>query len=61
LDSNLNIGTMHKSYMLKCKQAGVPKSDIVKESYYREIFKTEFNLRFKHVQIKEKKLMSNVS
>lgn len=61
LDSNLNIAAMHKSYVLKCKQEGVPESDIVKESYYREMFKTEFNLEFKRVQTKEKKVLSNVS
>lgn len=60
LDSNLNIAAMHKFYVLKCKQEGVPESDIVKESYYREMFKTEFNLGFKRVQTKEKKLLSNV-
>ncbi|XP_011159512.1 uncharacterized protein LOC105195690 [Solenopsis invicta] len=59
LDSNLNIAAMHKSYVLKCKQEGVPESDIVKESYYREMFKTEFNLGFKRVQAKEKKQLSN--
>ncbi|EGI67083.1 PREDICTED: uncharacterized protein LOC105144465 isoform X1 [Acromyrmex echinatior] len=53
LDANLNIATMHKSYVSKCKQTGVPESDIVKESYYREMFKTEFNLGFKRVQAKE--------
>ncbi|XP_071554876.1 uncharacterized protein [Temnothorax nylanderi] len=61
LDSNLNIATMHKSYVLKCKQEGVPESEIVKESYYREMFKTEFNLGFKRAQTKGKKLLSNVS
>ncbi|XP_011644507.1 uncharacterized protein LOC105431777 isoform X1 [Pogonomyrmex barbatus] len=61
LDSNLNIATMHKSYVSKCKQEGIPESDIVKESYYRDMFKTEFNLGFKRVQTKEKKLLSNVS
>ncbi|XP_011689462.1 PREDICTED: uncharacterized protein LOC105450993 [Wasmannia auropunctata] len=61
LDSNLNIAAMHKSYVLKCKQVGVPESDIVKESYYREMFKTEFNLGFKRAQAKERKLMSTVN
>lgn len=59
LDSNLNIATMHKSYVCKCKQDGVPESEIVKESYYREMFKTEFNLGFKCVKVKKRKLLSN--
>ncbi|EFN87749.1 uncharacterized protein LOC105192506 [Harpegnathos saltator] len=49
LDSRLSIAAMHKYYVLKCKQDGVPESDIVKESYYREMFKTEFNLGFKRI------------
>lgn len=61
LDSSLNIAIMHKSYVLKCKQEGVPENDIVKESYYREMFKTEFNLGFKRVQNKGKKLLSNIN
>ncbi|XP_067207193.1 uncharacterized protein [Linepithema humile] len=60
LDSSLSIAAMHKSYVLKCKQEGVSENDIVKESYYREMFKTEFNLGFKRVQSKEKKLLSNI-
>ncbi|KAL0127565.1 hypothetical protein PUN28_003086 [Cardiocondyla obscurior] len=56
LNSNLNIAAMHKLYVLKCKQEDVYESEIVKESYYREIFKTEFNLGFKRVKIKGKKL-----
>lgn len=60
LDSNLNIAVMHKSYVLKCKQESVPESEIVKESYYREMFKTEFNLGFKRVKTKKRKLLSNI-
>lgn len=55
LDSNLNIAAMHKYYILKCKQENIPDSDIVKESYYREIFKTEFNLGFKRMHTRERK------
>ncbi|KAG7202158.1 hypothetical protein KM043_015840 [Ampulex compressa] len=55
LDSRLSIATMHKLYVLKCQEDGVPESDVVKESYYREMFKTEFNLGFKPVKNKEKK------
>lgn len=47
LDANLSIAAMHKLYVQKCKEDGIPDSDIVKESYYREMFKTEFNLGFK--------------
>ncbi|XP_076753715.1 uncharacterized protein LOC143425099 [Xylocopa sonorina] len=47
LDSKLSIVAMHKLYISKCKAEGVPDSDIVKESYYREMFKTEFTLGFK--------------
>lgn len=61
LDSRLNIAAMHKYYVLKCKQEGVSESDIVKESYYREMFKTEFNLGFKRTQTKEKKVLPNIS
>lgn len=60
LDSRLNIAAMHKYYVLKCKQEGVSESDIVKESYYREMFKTEFNLGFKRTQTKEKKVLPNI-
>ncbi|XP_015590004.1 uncharacterized protein LOC107265247 isoform X2 [Cephus cinctus] len=55
LDSSLSIAAMHKLYVQKCKEDGVPESDIVKESYYREMFKTEFNLGFKAADDKEKK------
>ncbi|XP_014475107.1 PREDICTED: uncharacterized protein LOC106744677 [Dinoponera quadriceps] len=61
LDSRLSIAAMHKCYVFKCKQEGVPESDIVKESYYREMFKTEFNLGFKRMQTKEKKVPLNIS
>lgn len=47
LDGNLNIATMHKMYVKKCQDDGIDPSDIVKESYYREMFKNEFNLGFK--------------
>lgn len=47
LDSALSIASMHKLYVNKCKENGVPNEEIVKESYYREMFKTEFNLAFK--------------
>lgn len=63
LDSRLSIAAMHKYYVLKCKEEGIPESDIVKESYYREMFKTEFNLGFKRAQTKEKTVLpkGNVS
>ncbi|CAK9831797.1 hypothetical protein ANTRET_LOCUS8733 [Anthophora retusa] len=53
LDSRLSIAAMHKLYISKCKEEGIPESDIVKESYYREMFKTEFNLGFKRAEPKE--------
>nr|XP_003704092.1 PREDICTED: uncharacterized protein LOC100877808 [Megachile rotundata] len=53
LDFRLSIAAMHKLYVLKCKEEGVPESDIVKESYYREMFKTEFNLGFKLSESKD--------
>ncbi|XP_043596172.1 uncharacterized protein LOC122573614 [Bombus pyrosoma] len=52
LDSMLSIAAMHKLYVLKWKEEGIPESDIVKKSYYREMFKSEFNLGFKQVQFK---------
>lgn len=55
LDSNLSITMMYKSYVSKCIQEGVPESEIVKDSYYRTMFKTEFNLGFKRVQINYKR------
>lgn len=61
LDLKLSIAAMHKYYVSKCKQDGVSESDIVKESYYREMFKTEFNLGFKRAQLKEKKTLPNVN
>lgn len=60
LDSRLSIAAMHKYYVLKCKKDAVPECDIVKESYYREMFKTEFNLGFKRAQIKERQALPNV-
>lgn len=54
LDANLSIAALHKLYVKKCEETGVPPSDIVKESYYRRIFKTEFNLGFKTVEDKNK-------
>lgn len=53
LDSRLSIAAMHKLYVSKCKEDGISESDIVKESYYREIFKSEFNLGFKQTKFKE--------
>ncbi|XP_076162898.1 uncharacterized protein LOC143144416 [Ptiloglossa arizonensis] len=53
LDSTLSIVAMHKLYVSKCKEEGIPESDIVKESYYREMFKTEFNLAFDQATHKE--------
>lgn len=61
LDSRLSIAAMHKFYVLKCKEEGIHESDIVKESYYREMFKTEFNLGFKHAQNTGKKQMPNIT
>ncbi|XP_012286080.1 uncharacterized protein LOC105702803 [Orussus abietinus] len=55
LDSSLSIAAMHKLYVQKCKEDGIQDCDIVKESYYREMFKTEFNLGFKSPEEKEKK------
>ncbi|XP_046740862.1 uncharacterized protein LOC124408166 isoform X1 [Diprion similis] len=54
LDSNLSIAAMHKLYLQKCKEDGIPDSETVKESYYREMFKSEFNLGFKVVVDKGK-------
>ncbi|KAF7991180.1 hypothetical protein HCN44_002742 [Aphidius gifuensis] len=51
LDSTLNIATMHKLYVQKSINDGVPSCDIVKESYYREMFKNEFNLGFKPLPV----------
>ncbi|XP_076618233.1 uncharacterized protein LOC143340318 isoform X2 [Colletes latitarsis] len=59
LDSALSIVAMHKLYVSKCKEEGVPESDIVKESYYREMFKTEFNLTFKQTKPKENAQLPN--
>ncbi|XP_015109285.1 uncharacterized protein LOC107036065 [Diachasma alloeum] len=47
LEAHLNIAAMHKLYVQKCEAEGVPQSDIVKESYYREMFRSEFNYGFK--------------
>lgn len=49
LDSRLSIAAMHKLHVLKWKE-DIPESDIVRKSYYREIFKSEFNLGFKQVK-----------
>ncbi|XP_054002221.1 uncharacterized protein LOC128888992 isoform X1 [Hylaeus anthracinus] len=59
LDSALSIVAMHKLYVSKCKDEGIPESDIVKESYYREMFKTEFNLAFKQTKPKENAQLIN--
>ncbi|XP_012269171.1 uncharacterized protein LOC105693669 isoform X1 [Athalia rosae] len=56
LDSSLSIAAMHKLYVQKCKEDGIPDSDTVKESYYREMFKSEFNLGFKMAVDKEKEV-----
>lgn len=61
LDSRLSIAAMHKLYVSQCKEEGFPESDIVKESYYREMFKTEFNLGFKPATSKENKLLPQVT
>lgn len=61
LDSSLSIAAMHKLYVSKCKEEGVPENEIVKESYYREMFRTEFNLGFKPVTSRENKQSSNVT
>ena len=53
LESGLSIAAMHKLYVGKCKAEGVPDSEIVKESYYREMFKAEFNLGFKPLKSKK--------
>ncbi|XP_011312420.1 uncharacterized protein [Fopius arisanus] len=47
LEAHLNIASMHKLYVQKCEGEGIPQVDIVKESYYREMFKNEFNYGFK--------------
>lgn len=44
LESNLDIKKMYKLYVDLCKEEGI---DPVKESYYRHIFVTQFNLTFK--------------
>lgn len=44
LESNLDIKKMYKLYVDLCKEEGI---DPVKESYYRHIFVTRFNLGFK--------------
>jgi len=54
LDASLSIAAMHKLYVKKCEETGVPACDIVKESYYRDMFKNEFNLGFKTVEEKAK-------
>ncbi|KAK2582084.1 hypothetical protein KPH14_002787 [Odynerus spinipes] len=61
LDSQLSIAAMHKLYVLKCQEEGVPENEIVKESYYREMFKTEFDLAFKRVKTKDKKLIPHIT
>lgn len=61
LDSRLSIAAMHKLYVSQCKEEGSPDSDIVKESYYREMFKTEFNLGFKPATARENKLLPGVT
>ncbi|KAI4486140.1 hypothetical protein M0802_012539 [Mischocyttarus mexicanus] len=61
LDSRLSIAAMHKLYVLKCQEEGIPESDIVKESYYREMFKTEFDLCFKRAKTKDKKYIPNIT
>lgn len=53
LDAGLSIAAMHKMYVIKCKEDGVPDAEIVKESYYREMFKAEFNLAFKPIKMKK--------
>ncbi|XP_076548305.1 uncharacterized protein LOC143306069 isoform X2 [Osmia lignaria lignaria] len=60
LDSRLSIAAMHKLYVLKCKEEGVFESDIVKESYYREMFKTEFNLGFEREESKDGKQLPGI-
>ncbi|XP_014211889.1 uncharacterized protein LOC106641829 [Copidosoma floridanum] len=47
LDASLNVSAMHKLYVKHCQEKGLPKKDIVRQGYYREIFKSEFNLGFK--------------
>lgn len=49
LDAGLNVVAMYNLYLQQCRDRGLPESDLVKESYYREIFKTEFNLGFKRL------------
>ena len=53
LESGLSIAAMHKLYVNKCKAEGVPDNEIVKESYYREMFKAEFNLAFRPLKTKK--------
>lgn len=60
LDSRLSIAAMHKLYVLKCKEEGVSESDIVKESYYREMFKAEFNLGFEREESKDGKQLPGI-
>lgn len=47
LDSRHTISKMYKMYVEQCQWKKVPPKDIVKESYYREIFKNEFNYGFR--------------
>lgn len=60
LDSKLSITAMHKLYVIKWKKDGIPESDIVKKSCYREMLMSEFNLGFKHVKFKVKVWLPNI-
>lgn len=47
LDPCLNITTMYKLYKDYCEENNVDPVDIIKESYYRFLFVTEYNFAFK--------------
>ncbi|KAL7293624.1 hypothetical protein TKK_0012708 [Trichogramma kaykai] len=47
LDVRLNCTNMYKMYLQCCETRGLPRAYNVGLNYYRELFKSEFNLDFK--------------
>lgn len=47
LNPELNLNIMYKMYVELLRKEGVAEKDIAKLSYYRHVFKSEFNLSFK--------------
>ncbi|CAB0039890.1 unnamed protein product [Trichogramma brassicae] len=47
LDVRLNCTSMYKMYLQCCETRGLPRAYNVGLNYYRELFKSEFNLDFK--------------